>query len=99
MAVLKAVVMLSSDLAGLGVNGPKANFISFDTNSSVEEIVSLACVCEGWEIDEEEHRMYSLIFEDTKKYLTEGIHNNIEALQMLRELRWQILQHPNKYII
>ena len=78
MGVLHIVVQLSSDLAGLRGNKAMANFINFDTNLSVGEVVSMAC--EGWEIDEEEHKC-CLIFEDTKKYLTEGKYNNTEALQ------------------
>ena len=71
METRKIIVQLSSDLVGLEANNnSKSQFLDVFTHHSAEDIVSIASRC--WKIDADEHHDYCLIFEDTKKYLTEG---------------------------
>ena len=71
METRKIIVQLSSDLVSLeSKNKSRSQFLDVFTNHSAEDIVAIACQC--WKIDANEQQNYCLIFEDTKKYLTEG---------------------------
>ena len=66
------VVMLSPDLIALEANAnAKTQFLNVPMSQSAEEMVATAC--ERWQIDPEAYNNYCLIFDDTKKYLAEGI--------------------------
>ena len=68
----KFLVNLSPDLIALEANAQaKTQFMSCDMSESAE--VFVAAACEKWHIEPSDVHKYCLIFDDTKKYLTEGI--------------------------
>ena len=72
----RLVVTLSTDLIALEANNASRNqFLNVPGSVSAEKIISTAC--ERWQIDAQDHNNYCLIFDDTKKYLSEGKDNNV----------------------
>lgn len=72
------VVTLSTDLTALEQNSASKNhFLKIPNDVSADEIVSTAC--NRWQIDAQDHNNYCLIFEDSKKYLTEGEFYNLSV--------------------
>ena len=72
------LVNLSPDLIALEANAQaKTQFMNCDMSESAEEFVAAAC--EKWHIESSDFHKYCLIFDDTKKYLTEGrlVHKNV----------------------
>ena len=65
------LVMLSPDLIALEACATaKTQFLSVPLSSSSAEMIGTACL--QWQIDQEDHTNYCLIFDDTKKYLSDG---------------------------
>ena len=66
------LVNLSPDLIALGDNAnvKTPQTIKCSMSESAEEFV--AATCKVWKIEPEDFHKYCLIFDDTKKYLTEG---------------------------
>ena len=65
------LVNLSPDLIALEANAQaKTQFMNCDMSESAE--VFVAAACEKWHIESSDFHKYCLIFDDTKKYLTEG---------------------------
>ena len=62
---------LSPDLIALEANAQaKTQFMVCDMSESADDFVAAAC--EKWQIEASDFHKYCLIFDDTKKYLTEG---------------------------
>ena len=77
------LVNLSPDLIALEANAQaKTQFMNCDMSESAEEFVAAAC--EKWHIESSDFHKYCLIFDDTKKYLTEGrlIHKKYVTLYL-----------------
>ena len=65
------LVMLSPDLVALEANAnAKTHFMNCSMSESAKEFVGAAC--KQWQIDSTENYKYCLIFDESKKYLTEG---------------------------
>ena len=65
------LVNLSPDLIALEANAnAKTQFMNCPMSESADEFV--AATCKVWKIEPEDFHKYCLIFDDTKKYLTEG---------------------------
>ena len=65
------LVNLSPDLIALEANAPaKTHFMNYDMTKPAEEFVAAAC--KNWHIESSNFHKFCLIFDDTKKYLTEG---------------------------
>ena len=72
----RLVVTLSADLIALEANSSARNqFLNVPISESAAQIISTACQC--WQIDPQDHDNYCLIFDDTKKYLSDGKYNNV----------------------
>ena len=67
----KFVVQLADDLVGLAAAATaRTQFLTVKAALSSREIISEAC--RRWKVDDKEHNKYSLSFDETKGYLTEG---------------------------
>ena len=70
------VVTLSCDLIALEANASSKNqFLKVSSTVSADDIVSTACG--KWQVKAKDHTKYCLIFDDTKKYLTDGKYINV----------------------
>ena len=65
------LVMLSPDLVALEANAnAKTHFMNCSMRDSAKKFVAAAC--KQWQIDLTDNHKYCLIFDESKKYLTEG---------------------------
>ena len=65
------LVMLSQDLIALEVNAKaRTQFLNVPMTNSANDMIATAC--SQWQIDPEDYTNYCLIFDDTKKYLSDG---------------------------
>ena len=65
------LVMLSPDLIALEACATaRTQFLNVPLTSSSADMVGTAC--SQWQIDPEDYTNYCLIFDDTKKYLSDG---------------------------